>query len=130
MKQAALICGALIFSIAAYSAWKSPDEQQGYCIAIDGDTLRCEGNLRLRLNGIDAPELSEYGGYNSKQRLSFLIRGAKLRWIPLKKDRYGRTVAQVYLNNIDLSCFQLTAGRARYIKEWDEYGMTARCLRH
>lgn len=92
------------------------------CGAIDGDTLRCEHNLRLRLNGINSPELSTIEGLVAGSAMdSILFRfGPQVSYIPLKTDRYGRTVAEVFVNNIDLSCYMLQQHQAVYVAKWDE----------
>lgn len=104
------------------------------CTATDGDTIRC-GDERIRLNGIDAPELAGHcrQGRNcapgdpaaSKAHLAALLTGpATIQ--PLKLDRYGRTVAMVRVGPIDLSCAQLKAAQAVYRPEWDEGRRLAR----
>lgn len=106
------------------------------CTAVDGDTLRC-GAERVRLIGIDAPELpghcregrrcADGDPWASKTALESLVRG---RWIRLERvgqDRYGRTLAFARTGNIDLSCAQLTAGRAVYVARWDVMRRIGRC---
>lgn len=65
--------------------------------AIDGDTIRY-GTERIRLQGIDAPELNEPGGQASKQRLEELLRRGSVQIVPHGVDVYGRTVADVFVN--------------------------------
>jgi len=65
--------------------------------AIDGDTIRY-GSERIRLQGIDTPELSEPGGQEAKQRLEELLRGGSVQIVPHGVDVYGRTVADVFVN--------------------------------
>lgn len=102
------------------------------CIAIDGDTLHCShrGEVhKLRLNGIDAPELSEGSrAERSHATLRYLAEQERVYWLPLKKDRYGRTVAQARAEGADLSCAMVLSGQARYIQRWDERGLTADCI--
>lgn len=65
--------------------------------AIDGDTIRY-GAERIRLQGIDTPELSEAGGESAKQRLEELLRSGSVQIVPHGVDVYGRTVADVFVN--------------------------------
>lgn len=65
--------------------------------AIDGDTLRMGGE-RIRLRGIDTPELSEPGGQEAKQRLEQLLHDGPIRIVPHGQDVYGRTVADVFVS--------------------------------
>lgn len=96
------------------------------CRVTDGDTLRCNRE-RVRLNGIDAPELGTIGGDLAKQRMKRLVeRGDITITKRFKKDRYGRTVAQVEADGLDLSCAMLITGHARYVEKWDERRQTAR----
>lgn len=64
---------------------------------IDGDTVR-RGSERIRLRGIDTPELSEPGGQAARQRLDELLKEGPIRIVPHGQDVYGRTVADVFVN--------------------------------
>ncbi|MGE4321780.1 MAG: thermonuclease family protein [Sphingobium sp.] len=92
----------------------------------DGGTIRC-GSERIRLLGIDAPELhgcprnrtcAPGSGSASKASLQRLIRG-DLRIERVGKDRYGRTLAQVYAGGRNVACEQLRQGGAIYKPNWD-----------
>jgi endonuclease YncB( thermonuclease family) len=67
----------------------------------DGDTLRvfCNGEeLKLRLCGIDAPEKVQVGGMASRNYLrARLPDNSLVRVHAIEKDRYGRTVAEIFL---------------------------------
>ncbi|MEC4890434.1 MAG: thermonuclease family protein [Nitrospira sp.] len=65
--------------------------------AVDGDTVRMGGE-RIRLRGIDTPELNEPGGQEAKQRLETLLHDGPIRIVPYGQDVYGRTVADVFVN--------------------------------
>ena len=70
---------------------------------IDGDTIHLADGRRIRLLGIDAPELgydddpSEDGAESSRDWLRRRIEGdsVTLRYGRQRKDRYGRTLAWV-----------------------------------
>lgn len=73
----------------------------------DGDTFRTTTGEKVRLLGINTPEVAHdqqaaqpYGN-EAKRRLVSLIAGksVQLRTDKEKKDKYGRTLAQVYLRN-------------------------------
>jgi endonuclease YncB( thermonuclease family) len=64
---------------------------------IDGDTLRI-GAERIRLRGIDAPELSEPNGWAATQRLRDLLGAGSIQLIPRGRDVYDRVVADVFVN--------------------------------
>lgn len=104
------------------------------CIATDGDSIRC-GDERIRLTGIDAPELGRCpprrrcapgNGQASRRALQAAMARGKLRIVRLGKDRYGRTLAVVYAGTTNLACSQLAAGQAVYRRDWDDRAMVAR----
>ena len=68
----------------------------------DGDTLRLvRGNeeLKVRFCGIDAPEKDQPLGIESRDYLrSLLDKGTgEIILVPIEKDRYGRTVAELFM---------------------------------
>ena len=74
---------------------------------IDGDTFRTRAGEKVRLLGINTPEIAHDAqaaqpfGIDAKRRLEQLISGKTVR-LQLdrdKKDNYGRTLAQVYLRD-------------------------------
>ena len=67
------------------------------CIAIDGDTLVCN-HKKVRLTNVYAAELNEPGGHSAKRRLHALVTSGEVTLRPFGQDRYGRTLAEVYVN--------------------------------
>ena len=67
------------------------------CIAIDGDTLVCN-HQKVRLTNVYAAELNEAGGRTAKRRLQTLVASGEVALRPFGQDRYGRTLAEVYVN--------------------------------
>ncbi len=65
--------------------------------AVDGDTIRAGGE-RIRLRGIDTPEMDEPMGPAAKQRLEELLRGGSIRIVPYGRDTYHRLVADIFVN--------------------------------
>ncbi|WP_434683995.1 thermonuclease family protein [Pseudanabaena minima] len=64
----------------------------------DGDTITvdCDGEkLKLRFCGIDAPELSQPLGAESKALMLELVEDKQVVIRPIELDRYGRTIAEV-----------------------------------
>lgn len=88
---------------------------------VDGDTLNC-GKRRIRLQGIDAPELPGHcrqgrdcvpgDPYASTENLRQLVAGGALRCRQTDIDVYGRTVARCKAGQTDLSCAQIEEGHA------------------
>lgn len=88
---------------------------------VDGDTLRC-GEKRIRLSGIDAPELPGHcrtgrqctlgDPYASTANLREIVDGGPLMCQQTDIDRYGRIVALCAVGGVDLSCRQVRDGHA------------------
>ena len=67
------------------------------CIALDGDTLVCN-RQKVRLVNVDAAELDQAGGPVAKRRLQALVRNRVVTLKPYGQDRYGRLLAEVYVD--------------------------------
>lgn len=107
---------------------------------IDGDTIAC-GQLRIRLLGIDAPDhrksapcrrrvgdhVCDDGAADRATRLARLaVASHAVTFMPVGTDRYGRTVAQVFVGRADLQCFLIRYRAARYIPKYDARQLVAR----
>lgn len=96
-----IVC-LLIFSFA-----QSQENWRTCVIVIDGDTIVLDGNEIVRLIGIDTPETKDlrkpvqYFGREAYEFTKRLIEGKKVRvaYDLNKKDKYGRTLAYVYLED-------------------------------
>ncbi len=95
----------------------------------DGDTLILENREVVRLKGIDAPETgyngesSQYYAREATQRLEELVSGRNLilKTGREPRDRFGRTLAYVYLpNNENLSVVMVREGHAFYYPHPDQ----------
>ena len=64
---------------------------------VDSDTFRY-GAERVRLRGINTPELNEPGGQAAKLRLEELLRSGPVRIVPHGRDVYDRLVADVIVD--------------------------------
>lgn len=129
----------LIVALAAAAGTLSPIASP--CRVVDGDSLNCGGE-RVRLLGIDAPELRGHcrrgrncapGDANAS---TVSLRAATVGDLTIERvgrDRYGRTLALVSGARGDLSCWQLRHGQAVYKPAWDAAqrlsGGGARCRR-
>jgi micrococcal nuclease len=97
---------------------------------IDGDTydiLDEKKILRIRMDGIDAPEKGMPYNKVSKKYLSDLIFG-KFVLVKIKEsDRHGRSIAQTYsLDGTDISLEMIKAGLAWHYKKYssnEEYSI-------
>lgn len=87
----------------------------------DGDTLTLLVDLvqhKIRLNGIDAPELGQAWGQRAKQALSDLCFGQTERVVVVDTDRYGREVGDVYAGDLYLNLELVRAGMAWHYKQY------------
>lgn len=90
----------------------------------DGDTITvlADGHdqYKVRLAEIDAPEKAQAFGQHAKQSLSDLVFAKDVTVEVVDKDRYGRTVGQVYVNATNVNTLQVERGMAwayrRYLK--------------
>jgi len=87
---------------------------------IDGDTFVTNKGDKVRMIGIDAPELPSLQGIRSKMYLYDLIKG---KTITLQKDnnlhnkdKYGRLLRYVYLDGEDINLLMLKKGYASHYK--------------
>lgn len=78
----------------------------------DGDTLTIldANNIqhKIRVAQIDAPELGQPWGRNSRQALKALVATKTVKIVVVGKDRYRRTVGTVFLGEKDI-CRELVA---------------------
>jgi len=110
------------------------DESVAVSQVVDGDTLRLEDGRLVRLIGINTPELARKGkpaeplAHQARKVLQSLLEKSMpqsssgseikvgLRYGTEQKDRYGRTLAHVYLTNgVSAEARMLSAGMAAQI---------------
>ena len=75
--------------------------------------------LTIRICGIDAPECGQYYGDVATRYLNFRIGGETVYLELIRKDRYGRWVAKVSINGLDIAGEMLKHGLAWYYKEYE-----------
>lgn len=81
----------------------------------DGDTikvLRDNKQYKIRLNGIDAPEMKQAYGRKSKEYLAALVFGKKVEVVVRETDRYGRYVGDVLIAGKSANAELVAAGLA------------------
>lgn len=91
----------------------------------DGDTFTVlvggHRQVKVRLHGVDCPERRQDFGSRAQQFTSSLIAGKVVRVQVKNKDRYGRTIGIVQLdNNRVLNEELLKAGMAWHYKRYDQ----------
>lgn len=123
MKPPALAAAVIAASLAgALILWAAnSDSPMVRCAPIDGDTLRC-GAERVRLAALDCPELAQPGGLAAKIALQRLVRAEPVRLERTGRDKYGRTVARVFVGRTDLACAMI---RGRWCAPYYRFGGAA-----
>ena len=105
----------LIFFFLTYNDVKSYEIK-----IIDGDTIHLN-NEKIRFTGIDTPELKQtcnknneifYCGIKAKQLLIDKIGKDKVICVREGKDRYKRTLAECFVNDLSLSRYLVREGYA------------------
>ena len=89
----------------------------------DGDTLTLRAlneKLKVRLFGIDTPELGQPFGNNAKGALSSLVFGKNVTVSSSGKDRYGRTLGVVFLGNGNVNAQMIRMGMAWHYKQYSD----------
>jgi endonuclease YncB( thermonuclease family) len=107
-----LICAVLL----CMSGYAYGEEFSAKVIEVlDGDTVmvvRTGGLLKIRLAEIDAPEKAQSFGAASMQSLSGLVKGKQVKFISQTMDQYGRMVAHLSLDGLDVNAEQIRRGMA------------------
>lgn len=97
----------------------------------DGDTLWVQpdagGSVRkLRIDGIDAPEICQAGGEVSRDALARQVLHQRVTVVVRRHDVYGRGLARIELNGSDLGGHMVRAGQAwsyRWRRDAGPYAM-------
>lgn len=99
IKKILLLIILLLVFASAPESFAQNAGYSAYCVAvIDGDTIQVKtkgGQQRIRLYGIDCPELGQPFGSQAKNKTKKLIQNKRVKILVLDKDRYGRLVALV-----------------------------------
>lgn len=105
-----LICVTLIV-VGSFAK----DVNETYVLrVIDGDTVVLEGGQRVRYIGIDTPEKGRPYYLEAKKENERLILGKKVRleFDVEKQDKYGRTLAYVYVGDVFINAELVKNGYA------------------
>ena len=97
----------------------------------DGDTIwidqiDCDSkhilteNLKLRLVGIDAPEMKQQFGKESKLCLSQLIGNNSIKLKTYGRDRYQRILAKIMVGEVDINLAMIKKGCAWFYRQYQE----------
>jgi len=80
----------------------------------DGDTITVlrEGSVqvKIRLADIDCPERGQPWGHNAADAFKKALTNDTVGIEVLDKDRYGRTIARVYVNSVSMNRYLVESG--------------------
>jgi micrococcal nuclease len=100
--------GLAFSALLALNAWAAGEK----CVAIDGNTLRCDGE-RVLVEGIKAPQQGEPGAEAARQRLDRRVKTGEVVIQRKGKDKYGRTLGRVYVNGNRITQVDVTPPKGR-----------------
>lgn len=126
--------GLAIWLLLAACAVQAAGTLHGKVVGVaDGDTVTVldarKKRHKIRLQGVDAPELRQAFGRKSKQSLSDLVFGQQVKVILQQRDRYGRWLGKVMVADpgcraprcpltLDAGHAQLTRGLAWWYRAY------------
>ncbi len=84
----------------------------------DGDTLKLADGRTVRLKGIDAPEIAQPYGIESRNLLTKLTRKKKVRIAFHGKDRYGRAVGEIFVGKRSVNHSMVSHGAAWWFRSF------------
>lgn len=129
---AGLVLG-VIYALGPAELPDAPAEVRGVPRIVDGDTLALEG-FRVRIAGIDAPELAQSCGRAGETWACGVaardhlheIAGEAITCQPVDRDRWGRIVAVCRAGAVDLGARMVGAGWAVAVDRYRADELAAR----
>lgn len=104
------IISLLLIAVSVW-AWGCGSKPFSHIKVIDGDTVVIDSQ-KVRLAEIDAPEISQKYGIESKAYLESLIVGKQVTLKPKNTDKYGRTIGYLIVDGQDVSTLMVKNGYA------------------
>tara|TARA_X000000368_G_scaffold393802_1_gene359816 strand:+ start:158 stop:664 length:507 start_codon:yes stop_codon:yes gene_type:complete len=120
---------SLIIILFLFCTYTFADFNAQVVRVIDGDTIQVKDNLghkfKIRLLGIDTPEIKQAFGKESSDYLKSIVTGKKILIIskpdndkPYTLDFYKRVLAKVILNGKDINLEMVKKGMAWHYKKY------------
>lgn len=137
MKQLAILLFALFLHSAANSVEVGPSNQPVTFEAqvidvIDGDTVKVSllgKTVNVRLNGIDAPEIDQPFGQESKAYLRQILQGTPIYLNVYGKDKNKRWIADIVTpNGLNLNQLSVSNGYSWWYAEYTPNDITLKAL--
>ena len=99
IKRFCVLITIIFIAIAIFSCV----EEKEFVVSrvIDGDTIELIDGIKIRYIGINTPEVNQPGGKEATEANRALVEGEKVRleYDVQQQDKYGRTLAYVYLED-------------------------------
>ena len=113
-----------ILALLLFSFGVNADLLNGRVVKVtDGDTITVLDNSniqhKIRLSGIDAPEMNQAYGERSRLALAYAVAGGHVLIDWNKRDRWNRIVGKVLVNNKDINLQQVQEGMAWHYKKYE-----------
>lgn len=111
------VAAGFALALAAGNAWAAAPWSGRVTHVSDGDTLWVQPQaggtpVKLRVDGIDAPELCQAGGAVSRAALERLVAGQVLAVQPRRRDDFGRWLARIRVGRADVGGEMVRQGHA------------------
>jgi endonuclease YncB( thermonuclease family) len=123
-RRACAFSAALLLALLFASASFAGDVLEGRVVSVhDGDTITLlVGNttVKVRLAGIDTPEQGQPWAKRARQALVDRVFGKEVRVIAVTIDAYGRTVGEVYADNVCVGCELVREGHAWVYRKYSD----------
>jgi micrococcal nuclease len=106
----------LLITISLFHSLYLEIKEQKVVRVLDGDTIELEDGNRVRLFGIDAPEIGEKFSQEARLALERMVLGKRvtIEKDPTKdKDKYGRLLRYVFVDGKIVNCEILRLGLAK-----------------
>jgi micrococcal nuclease len=118
MLKKALAVG-VVASVVGISAWAS---KAFYTVerVLDGDTFQVKSGQYIRLDSVDAPEINNCLGQDSKEELEKLILNKKVFIKVNYVDQYKRLIGSVYSSQGNVGEKMLSKGMATFRQQGSE----------
>jgi len=89
---------------------------------VDGDTIVVKDSLgietKIRIKCIDTPERGQVGFKEASERMKQMVHGKIVRFEPITRDHYGRTVADVFVGDTNVGLQMLKEKYAIVFKKY------------
>ena len=112
----------MISSLLAVTLALLAPEISGRVVSItDGDTLVVlvdENQVKIRLEGIDAPESRQAFGTQARAALGDYVFGKSVKVVTYGKDRYGRTLGVIFHDGENINARLVANGFAWHYKQY------------